>query len=237
MNKKYLGINQPIPLSVLEFALHTILNGESLDKSKLDSRLKEYISGENRRNKANSHINLIQSNNRNLLQEIRKKIDGDRFLRLQESDRKIIVICLLANTFPVFYETMKVLAMVYKVQQLINFDSLLLKLSATYGSNRGIYNAVNAVLPMLVDIGLIKRVKPAIFEKGDQFKTQIPFLGEICVYTDITLSTSKTILLDDIHHRPWYDFFDFTVNPDNKFELLKLSELRQGYGYLEARII
>jgi len=213
MNKKYLGINQPIPLSVLEFALHTILNGECLDKSKLDSRLKEYISGENRRNKAISHINLIQTNNQYLLQEIRKRIDGDRFLRLQESDRKIIVICLLANTFPVFYETMKVLAMVYKVQQLINSESLLLKLSAIYGSNRGIYNAVNAVLPMLVDIGLIKRVKPAIFEKGDQFKTQIPFLGESCVYTDITLSTSKTILLDHIHHRSWYYFFDFTLNP------------------------
>lgn len=235
MNDKYLGINQPIPDTVLESVLFASLHGEFLPRETLDLQLSEFIRGKNRRDKAISHINLFLTRNQFLINELRRKMDGETFICLPESERKIVIICFLAITFPIFYETMKVLASVYKVQDRINTDSIISKLSANYGSNRGIYNALNAVLPMLVDLGLITRVKPGIFEKKETFSTLKPFLGEFCIYTDITLSTSKTILLEDIHHRPWYNYFNFPLQSENNFEILKFSELRAGYGYLEVR--
>ena len=233
MSEKYLGINQPVPVSVLEHFIADLLDGRGLDDRKVDDLLKGYIKGENRRKKALSHMRLILEKNGSMIGKIRERISGSRFVDSPENDKKIMMICLLANTFPIFYVSMSMLATIFKVQPRINTASIFSKLASEYGSNRGVYNAMNAVIHMLIEFGLIKRHKPGIFEKRNRFKTLSPFLSELCVYTDIRLSRSRTILFQDIAHRPWYDFFDLQLDP-KQFELVKHSELKSGYGYLEV---
>ncbi len=233
MSEKYLGINQPVPVYVLEHFIADLLDGRGLDNRKIEDLLKGYIKGENRRKKALSHMRLILEKNGSLIEKIRDRISGSRFMDSPENDGKILMICLLANTFPIFYESMSMLASIFKVQHKINTASIITKLASGYGSNRGVYNAMNAVIPMLVEFGFITRIKPGVFEKRSKFRTLSPFLGELCVYTDIRLSRSRTILFQDIRHRPWYDFFELKLDP-KQFELVKHSELKSGYGYLEV---
>ena len=70
-----------------------------------------------------------------------------------------MIICLISLTFPVTYEILNVFASGFKVQSKINKAYINQKLMASYGSNRGIYNAIGAVLPMLVEYGILNRYK------------------------------------------------------------------------------
>jgi len=61
-----------------------------------------------------------------------------------------------------------------------------------------------------------------------------PFIAELIIYTDIKLSGSKTILLDDLQFRPWYMYYEPILNM-NKLTILKHSESRIGGGYVGVK--
>ncbi len=109
-----------------------------------------------------------------------------------------------------------------------------LKMSSLYGSNRSLYNAMDAVIPMIIELGTIKRTKISIYEIDDIKTIRNPFISEALIYTDIKLSESKTILLEDLQVRPWYMYYSPEINI-NKLTILKHSESRLGGGYLAIK--
>jgi hypothetical protein len=107
-------------------------------------------------------------------------------------------------------------------------------MSAIYGSNRTLDIAIDALIPMIIELNTVKRTKVSIYELEAKKAIKNPFISELYIYTDIKLSGSKTILLDDLQFRPWFMYFAPALNL-NKMSILKHSEGRVGGGYVGIR--
>lgn len=101
-----------------------------------------------------------------------------------------------------------------------------------YGSNRSIYNAVDAVIPMIIELGAVERIKISLYSLSEKTVITHPVIKELIIFTDIKLSGSKSILVDDIQYRPWYMYFEINLSTQHTFRLFKYSEGRIGKGYL-----
>ena len=230
-NKKYLGIGQPLHYDTLREIFLNYFNNKKLTREEVIELLKIYINGENSINKAYAHINNIFQKNENLLKIITDHIDGKTYSNLLLHDNQCLILCLVGLTYPVAYNIANTLAIGFKVQSKLNRDYIDKKLTAFYGSNRSIYNAINSILPMFQELDIISKDK-GLFKLEEQRYIHNKFLNELYIYTDIKLSGSKSMLVDDLDYRPWYLFF----KPQNKIKtasgLVKVIESRIGEGYL-----
>ena len=231
-DKKYLGINQPIPYKVLDEVLYHYFNDNPLSKEAIIKLLKEYIHGENRLNKAYSHIIIIFRKNEEVLLKLKTHLRNESYSKLSETDRVSLCVCLIALTFPVAYDLLNILSSGFKVQKKINRNYIDQKMSSIYGSNRGIYNAINALMPMLLEFDLINRDKNGVYEFSRTKKIVNKNINDLYIYTDIKLSGSKSILLDDLEYRTWYIYFEPRFKNSDTTGIVKMIESRIGQGYL-----
>lgn len=229
---KYIGINQRVPFIVLDTALHSYLKDGKIQREDIYNHLKEFFKGENRIGKASSYLFQIFKKNEEYIIHLSNQIKAENYIKLPEGDRSAFILCLLALTYPITYDLLLALASGFKVQPSLNSKYLTQKMASLYGSNRSVYNAVEAVIPILIEIKLINREKVGLYSLGEKLLVIHPFISEFIVYTDIKLSGSKSILLDDIKHRPWYMFFKINFGKQAKYHLLKFSESQLGQGYL-----
>lgn len=231
-NTKVLGISQPIPYSVLEEAIYDYIKSGSIDIEKIRYNLGEFFKGKISVKNAGITINRIVTDNQKILGRIKKDFDAETFMTLPENERKILVVCLISLTYPVLYEILKVLGTGFKVQAKLNKAYIEQKLTAVYGSNRSVYNAISSVTQMLKKYGILKSEKTGIYSLLAPLRSQVQLFSEICVYTDIRLSSSKSILLDETVSRPFYLFFDINLPLSQDFRLLKYTEGIIGRGYV-----
>ena len=85
---------------------------------------------------------------------------------------------------------------------------------------------------MIIELNTIQRDKMSRYIKASLFVSINKFTSEVVIFTDVKLSGSKSILIDDLCYKPWYSYFDIsTVNPDlfNQFISMKDSALGKGY--------
>jgi hypothetical protein len=229
---KYIGINQRIPFDVLDAALYRLLRDKNMDKNSILSHLKEFTKGENRANKAAQYAVQILSRQENCINELNKTITAPAYLKLPITDRKAIVLALAALTYPIIYDLLIALATGFKVQSQINRQFINLKMASIYGSNRTLDIALDALMPMIIELNTIERVKISLYALTQKSIISYPAIIELLIYTDIKLSGSKSILVDDLQYRPWYMFFEVTLNKKNSYTLFKYDESRIGQGYL-----
>ena len=229
---KYIGINQRIPFDVLDAALYRFLDNETIDKTLILTHLKEFTKGENRALKATSYAVQTLYRQKKYLLELKKVIDCNAYLKLPESDRKAIILCLLCLTFPLAYDLLFALASGFKVQPQLNRQFINQKMATLYGSNRTLDIALDALIPMIIELATVERVKIGIYKLRQKSILTHPFITEFVIYTDIKLSGSKSILIDDLQSRPWYMFFDINLNENHKYTLFKYSDSRSRQGYL-----
>lgn len=230
---KFIGINQRVPLKALNNGIIRLLDANiiSLDEFKHD--ILEYTKGENRAKKASQYAYHILSRPP-IIKNIRSIFNSDSYNLLPNSDRQALILCLVALTFPLTYDLLVYMGSSFKVQKQVNRTSMNLKMSSLYGSNRSLYNAMDAVIPMIIELGTIKRTKISIYEIEDSKTIRNPFISEMLIYTDIKLSESKTILVEDLQVRPWYMYYSPEINI-NKLTILKHSDSRLGGGYLAIK--
>ena len=102
-----------------------------------------------------------------------------------------------------------------------------------YGSNRTVDIAIDALLPMIIELNTIKRDKVSLYSKAPGLNIANRFISELIIYTDIKLSGSKSILVDDLAHKPWFSYFD-NANTDtvNFTYLILKKDSAIGKGYL-----
>ena len=229
---KYIGINQRIPFDVLDAALYRLLRDQTIDKNLILSHLKEFTKGENRALKAAQYTVQILSRQGNCIREISKSISAEAYLKLPPVDRKAIILPLAALTYPIFYDLLIALATGFKVQSQINRKFINLKMASIYGSNRTLDIALDALMPMIIELNTIKRAKISLYQLAKKSIVTYPAITELIIYTDIKLSGSKSILVDDLLHRPWYMFFEVDIGDKNSYTLFKYDESRIGQGYL-----
>jgi hypothetical protein len=229
---KYIGISNRIPLVVLEYALNDYIKTGRINTNDYHSYIKEFTVGENRAKKSLSHLLSILNKNNELVSFISNICESD-FYALPQSERKSIMICLFALTYPICYDILTAFSLGFKVQVTINKRVILDKIGAVYGSNRAMHIGIDETMPFLIETGIIERPKPGIFKKSESLKTTNQFVSELIVFTDLKLSNSKSTLVEEMTFRPWYSFFEISMmNVEKPSFLIIKKDNGLGSGYL-----
>jgi len=229
---KYIGINQRIPYSILDESLKQYLYSGEIKREEILEKMLVVTAGANRAKKATMYAHQVLTRPKKFIQFIEKSMGAVVYEKLSEQDRKAVILCLVANTFPITYDLLSIIATVLKVQTQISRTFINQKMAALYGSNRSITNAISALLPMLIELNMLERVKIGVYKIGSQPTLTHPALAELYVATDIVLSGSKSIALDETNCRSWFFFNRVELPNDVKFKLLKMTEGRIGGGYV-----
>ena len=230
---KYIGLNQRIPFEVLDAAIHFYLENGVIDKAYIFQRMQEFTSGTNRANKATIYVIQIVSRQISIIDQLKKSIKDIPYSSLRNDDRKALCLCLISLTYPITYDLLIALAQGFKVQTQINKTFISEKVKSVYGSNRTVDVAIDALLPMIIELNTIKRDKVSIYSLSTKLVIGSKFIVELIIYTDIKLSGSKSILTDEIGFKPWYTYFDTPViSPDGLNTLVSMKESAVGKGYL-----
>lgn len=164
MRNKAIGINQRIPLQILEIALRSHLNGE-YDEEYIVEQLRLDFDGENRIKKALDIVNKITRNNP-LISEVEKEKNRVLLALKRENDRNLILTALSCTAFPFYYQVLLEFARFLKVQEVVNTDLIRKTIGSKYGSNRSMENGLYCVIPMLLEANIIDRPKQGIYSKS-----------------------------------------------------------------------
>jgi len=230
---KYIGIESRVQYEILEAAIYDYLSSGTLDKAKRLSHIKQYNKGDNRAGKILKHITVLLAKNAALLEKLSKKITSDDFAQLNTSDRKGIILCLFCNSFPITYDILSGFAQTFKVQDIVSKEVIVRKIGAMYGSNRSMQIAITEIIPLLIECGIINRNKVGIYSMASRLVISNKFVTELVIYTDVKLSGSKSILIDELGYKPWYSYFDIlSLSPANFGRLLTKKDSAIGRGYL-----
>ena len=235
---KYIGLNQRVPFEVLDAAIHFYMSNGVVDKAYVLQRMLDVTSGTNRANKAANYVVQIVERQVQLLDQLKKVIKDTPYGALRIEDRKALCLCLICLTYPITYDLLIALAQGFKVQSQINKKFISEKVMSIYGSNRTVDIAIDALLPMIIELNTIKRVKVSIYSLAAKLMIANKFVSELVIFTDIKLSGSKSILLDDLNFKPWYSYFDISgLSPDNFHQLISKKDSAVGKGYLTIALI
>jgi hypothetical protein len=230
---KYIGIESRVQYEVLEAAIYDYLANGSLDKEKCLSHIKQFTKGENRAGKILKHITVLLNKNGPILNVLSKKTSAEEFSRLNISDRKSIILCLFCNSFPITYDILIGLAQAFKVQDILSKEVIVQKIGVLYGSNRSMYIAITEIIPLLIELGLIKRFKMGIYSPGLKLQITNELCKDLIIFTDIKLSGSKFILLDELEFKSWFSYFNLSgLSVDNFRSFLSKKESLVGNGYI-----
>jgi hypothetical protein len=233
---KYIGINQRIPFEVLDAAIHLYLSNGEIDKSYIYQRMQEFTAGTNRAKKATTYVVQLLNRQVHLLDQLKKAIKEVPYNSLRTDDRKALCLCLISLTYPITYDLLVALAQGFKVQSQINKKFINEKVMSIYGSNRTVDIAIDALLPMIIEFNTIKRDKVSLYSLSVKLIITNKYISELVIFTDIKLSGSKSILIDEITFKPWYSFFEIsTIIPDKVNMLISMRDSAVGKGYLTLK--
>lgn len=157
-----IGINQRIPIETIELAVKAVLDG-TYDSAYAAELARMEYSGENRIKKAVNIINRITKNNA-LMPFLIENANKVRLAMKKPDDRGLICISLVNTAYPFCYDTTSVLGRYFHAQKEIGTTLITSKLSATYGTNRSLPNALYCILPMLIEAGFITRQRPGFYQ-------------------------------------------------------------------------
>jgi hypothetical protein len=235
-SKKYIGLNQRIPFEVLDSAIHFYLDKGEVDKPYILQRMQEFTTGSNRAHKAATYVVQILSRQVHILDRLRNVLKGTPYNSIRAEDRKAVSLCLISLTYPITYDLLIALSQGLKVQNQINKKFISEKVKSIYGSNRTVDIAIDALLPMIIELNTITRIKTSIYSLASTLVIKNKFVAELIIYTDIKLSGSKSLLLDDLGFKPWYAYFDFSgLDFANLGQLIINKDSAVGRGYLTLK--
>ena len=232
--KKYVGINQRIPFEVLERAIDKYLSSGTLDKKDILAGIKSVTLGTNRANKAAMYARQIIKRQIKVLNQVSEQHSSLKSFRSDE--KKALCLCLICLTYPITYELLVAMAQGLKVQDVVNKEFMTSKVSALYGSNRTVDIAMDAIIPMLVELGVIERKKRGFYSLGKKLVIKKPILFEVLALTDAVAQGTKSLLLDNLEQKPWYTYFDIDINDlDKPSVMFERKDSHTGKGYLMVK--
>jgi len=230
---KYIGLNQRIPFDVLDAAIYLYIEHGVIDRVYILQRMQDFTSGTNRASKAAKYVAQILTRQVGLLEQLKKSSRDTPYSALKTEDRKALCLCLISLTYPITYDLLVALAQGLKVQTQVNKKFISEKVMSIYGSNRTVDVAIDALLPMIIELNTIKRDKVSIYSLASKLTTRNKYVAELIIYTDIKLSNSKSILTDDLNFKPWFSFFDLSLLSEDKYNwLIVKKDSAVGKGYL-----
>ena len=157
-----IGINQRIPISILEMALIATLEGKATAEYFASLASSEY-SGQNRIGKAVSVINRLTIRNK-LLPFMQENKDDLLSAFRSSNDRPLVFAAIICAAYSFGYDTVAILGKFFHVQPQVNTKLIVEKMSAKYGANRSLPNGLYCILPMLIEAGLLNRPEAGFYE-------------------------------------------------------------------------
>ena len=200
--KNDIGINQRIPISILEMALLAALDGQATSEYFIELAQTEY-EGENRIKKALSVMNRLTIKNP-LMPFMIENAEAVRTALRNKSDRSLVLSAVINSAYNFAYDVTSTMGKYFHVQEQITTGLVQGKLAAKYGSNRSLPNAMNCVLPMLIEAGVIVRPKVGFYE-AIRVEKYTDFGLE--VYKRAFVLNNPTMTLDqDFMSYPFFEF-------------------------------
>lgn len=233
--RKYIGINQRVPFTVLDRGLVRYLQEGTVNRLMLRDDLREFIQGENRLSKAVTYAYHILTKPTVLLTAFRRALSADVYTQLPEHERQAFCLSLLACTYPIAYDVAVAFGVGFKVQPRISRQYVAARIGAQYGSTRTIDIALDALMPMLIELGLTERSEVSIYKAQENQLIGNSFISEAYIFADLKASNLKSLLANEVTARPWYLFFCPSVALVRSSTLLKHTESYTGGGYVSAR--
>ena len=157
-----IGINQRIPIEIIELALKTVLDDRYDDEYAAELARMEF-SGENRIKKTVKVINRIVKTNV-LIPYIMENAGKVRLALKNVEDKGMICIALVNAAYPFCYDVTAVLGRYFHAQKEVGTPLVTTKLSEKYGTNRSLPNGLYCILPMLIEAGFITRPRPGVYQ-------------------------------------------------------------------------
>lgn len=161
-NKIEIGINQRIPIGLLEMSLQAVLEGTGTPEYFYELAATEYH-GENRIKKATYVMNRLT--HRNPLMPFLHEHKEEVLAGLRNKPSRTLILSGIINAAYSFgYDLTEILGKYLHVQEQVPTHLLSAKLAEKYGSNRSLPNAMNCIIPMHIEAGLFHRPYPGFFE-------------------------------------------------------------------------
>ena len=160
--KQDIGINQRIPMNVLELALLSALQGNASTEYYRELASTEY-SGQNRITKAVSVINRLTIKNPILPFLIENRAAVESMLR-SKTDRPLLLTAVICSAYSFGYDLVALLGKYFHAQEYVTTDFIKQKMAAKYGSNRSLPNALYCILPMLIEAQILDRPESGVYK-------------------------------------------------------------------------
>lgn len=202
MDKITIGINQRIPIHILELALCSALQDDASPEYFSELAATEY-NGENRIKKAISVINKLTIRNP-LFGYLHEHADAVLTAMKNKLDRPLLFGAVICAAYPFGFDTLSIMGKYFHVQQQVNSALITQRMASKYGSNRSLPNALYCVLPMFIEAGLLNRPMAGIYEANRQER-----------YSDFVLTLYRKAFVlnnpsytmeDDIDSNPFFEF-------------------------------
>lgn len=168
MDRKPIIINQRIPLHILEVALISLLN-EEYSREYINEQLSLEFTGENRIKKATTLVNKLIIQNK-LKEDILENKDKVLNAIKKKDDRNIILISIVNSALPFGFDVLAAFGKYFSVQDIVSSEAIKRNVSAIYGGNRSMENALYAIIPMFLEAGFFSREKTGVY-KTEQLLT------------------------------------------------------------------
>ena len=210
---KYIGLESRVQYEVLESAISDYLFSGFFDKERCLYHIKQFNKGENRARKILKHINLIINRNDNILSFFIRNKESFNFTEFSIFERRIFLLCLFCNSYPIAFDIVLNCAQVFKVQSILSKSVITSKIGSLYGSNRSMHIAIIEFLPFLIECGLISRLKIGFYKEGKTIYIKNRIVYEILVYTFLHGSKIKYFDLIDLNTKSWFKFYSFPKEP------------------------
>lgn len=157
-----IGINQRIPISILELALIATLENQASAEYFASLASSEY-NGQNRIRKAVSVINRLTVRNKML--PFMKEHKEDLMSAIRSSyDRPLVYAAVICAAYGFAYDAVSLMGKYFHVQPQVSSTLIIEKMSTKYGANRSLPNGLYCVLPMLIEAGLLSRPVAGVYE-------------------------------------------------------------------------
>jgi hypothetical protein len=233
--RKYIGINQRVPFTILDQGLMRYLRDGVVDRTMLRQDLSEFTQGENRLSKAVGYAYQILTKSTTLLTTFRKALSVEAYLQLPEHERQAFCVSLVSCTYPIAYDVVVAFAIGFKVQSRISRQYVAERIGNKYGSTRTIDIALDALMPMMIELGITERSETSIYRAKENQPISNTFISEAYVFADLKASNHKSLLANEITSRPWYLFYIPSIGLGQSSTLLKHTEGYIGGGYISTK--
>ena len=200
--KQDIGINQRIPISILEMALLAELQGNATPDYFRELVSTEY-QGQNRIGKAVSVINRLTKKNP-LMPFLMENKDQVEMMLRNKPDRTLLFTAVICSAYGFGYDVVSLLGKYFHVQEIVTTDLIRQKMAEKYGSNRSLPNALYSILPMLIEAKLLERPEPGIYKASKVSKATEEAID---VYKQSFLLNNPTMTETDfIDTFPYFEF-------------------------------